>query len=410
MNTRLARFLIVLLGLGLAVVLLVVALQHTQFTEPRREGPPALVLHQGEPSLWVVVKFQEQRHLARSRFSTRYHLELRCHDARTGALRWTSRLRSIGEHEGGHGAQGRILGQQDGTVWLFIAGLPVAVSAADGAVQGTGLDIARQNPALQALMPTEPGAFTFDRGLVLVAADARRYVITVPGYAAHPYRVADEQAFSRALYMSSRWNGGYPARDFLTPQARIHGAWLGLYTEAEARDAGDDAFGDKLKDPARTWRDDKMARRSLWTARIGRTRAFSEGAHDRLLEPTRLAGSPEFLQGGLLVAAGTRQALQPDGNSLLVLHQSRVDLAGRAQLTRLAVDDGLALRSTWSTTLPFAELNNRWQFPDRLLMMGSAQQQEAGNARWVESLAVVDLASGRLQGWNLTDDAPLPAR
>jgi len=54
-----------------------------------------------------------------------------------------------------------------------------------------------------------------------------------------------------------------------------------------------------------------------------------------------------------------------------------------------------------------AELHNRWQWPDRLLMVGHADLGTPGRTLWHEHALVIDLDSGTVQGWNLTTDQPL---
>lgn len=400
----------VLALLAAAGVALFQLLQYTDYSELRREGPPAMVEHHEARQLWLLVTYEERRHIGfrgrGERFGTRTHIELRCHDRQSGQKLWTRRLLTLGEHDNGHGARARILGQDGELVWLFVDHQPVAVAAADGAVRATGLDIASKNPALQALVPTELDYYTFDRGLVFIAADGRRHRIAVPGYAATPYAPPNEEEFSRRKYMSTRWNGGFEMREFMTPQVRPGERWYGLFTAAEAREAGDDGFGSNLKDPGRTWRRDADARRSFWTARIGRTREFSEGSHERLLDVTRLPQSPDWLQAGLLVDAGKKTPLVLDAGELLVLHRTRIDKAGRAALTRVRIGDGDSVQSEWTATLPFTELNNRWQFPGQLLMLGQAQIDDDGVTRHQEFIAAVDLRSGQQRGWNLTLDRP----
>ncbi|WP_395699549.1 PA2928 family protein [Aquabacterium sp.] len=381
-----------------------------EFGVAQREGPPALVQHGGEASVWLMVQLEERHSFAGQRYGTRYHLELRSYDSRSGTRQWSRRLRSIGEHEGGHGARGRILGQQGDAVWLFVADQPVLVAAADGALRGTGLDIAAKNPALAAQLVGELDHHLFDDGLVILAADARRYRIALPGFAAQAWQPASDEALRRLQFMASGWNGAYRSSEFLIPAARMPSGWLGLYTAAEAAEAGRDEFGSQLADPWRAWRDDTSARRSLYSATIGRTRAFSEGAHDRLVEPTRLPASPEFLQGGFLRTAGQRQPLVIEGSSLLVLHRTRTDAAGRLQLTRLLQEEPASARVQWQAALPFGELHNRWQLPDRLVMVGSTESGPAGRTQHTEQLAIVELASGRVRAWNLTLDMLLQVR
>jgi len=127
-----------------------------------------------------------------------------------------------------------------------------------------------------------------------------------------------------------------------------------------------------------------------------------------LRDVVRLPGSStEFLQGAFLIKAGTRVPLalgEPGG--ALILHRTRVDAEGRLALTR--VDPGFA--SAWSATLPFTELNNRWELPGQLLLSGAVAFVEAGVSRQHELLVAVDLRDGRLQSWNVTRDEATPSR
>lgn len=416
------RWLMVVLVLGLlggAVYGLFHALQYTDFSDHRREGPPALVEANEARQLWLLVKYEERRNFGLrgrgDRFHTRYHLALQGHDSHSGRKLWTRRLRSVSEHDDGHGAQARILGQEGDTVWLFVHDQPVAVSAVDGSVRATGIDIAAKNPALQQLFPTRLEFYSFDRGLVLVTADARRWRIGLPGYSAEPYAAASEEEFSRRQFMASRWNGSYAMRDFMVPHGRPGTRWLGLLTAEEAREAGNDEFGSNLADPRRNWQPDANARRSFWTARIGRTRQFSEGSHDRLVDVQPLPQSPGWLRAGLLVQAGTRVPLLLDDSDLLVLHRTRIDAQGLAAVARVRIGADNSVQTLWTAGLPFAELGNRWQLPlpgaaqprvspERLLMVGQAETGQAGASRVQEFICVLELRSGARQGWNITTD------
>ena len=60
-------------------------------------------------------------------------------------------------------------------------------------------------------------------------------------------------------------------------------------------------------------------------------------------------------------------------------------------------------------TLPFLELGNRYEFPDRVLMYGAIQLTEQGVTRWQESIASVALQDGRTQAWNVTLEREIPS-
>jgi hypothetical protein len=395
------------LGLGASRLM-----SRTTLGEIRREGPAAVVRPDpGAPQLWVMGKRTEEGPGVRRGLRMRrlYHLELRGHDTTTGERLWQRRLRTLDDDEGGHGAQARILGPDGDRVWLFVHDQPVAVAASDGAVRATTIEILAANPSLQGLLPARLDDYTFDDGLVFVAADGRRLRIASGGLLATAYEPRSEQDFDQRRFMSTRWHGGYDMRRFLTPQSRTPARWVGLYTDAEAREAGNDGFGDHLKDPDRTWRDDRLARRSLWTASFGRTRQFSEGSHERLLALRRLNASAEYLQGGFLRNAGQATPLLLDGEGLLLVHLTRIDADGRARLDRVDVGADLQPRTRWSAGLPFTQLHSRWQWPDRLLMIGQLQvPDDDGRARQAERAAVVGLRDGSVRGWDLTWDRPLP--
>ena len=366
--------LIVLFVAAVAGLLLFPSCSRSQFEAPQRLGPPALVMHQNEPHLWLFVKQEEQKQIVTGfgrRTSgnivteIRYHFDLQSHDTRTTERVWKKRLLSLKDKEGGHNAQARILGQDGEIVWLFVNDQPISVSSSDGSVLADRKLIEERNSALQGIVPKELNFYTFDNGLVITAADARRYKVRATDYVAEAYKPANEEQFSRMQFMSSTWNGGYHTSDFLTRMATIGGRWLGLYTEKEATDAGDDSFGDHLKDPTQILDEGSRARRTFWTARIGKTKEFSEGSHDRLFDVTRVPGAPDFLEAGLFIKQGTKQPLElHDPTGLLVLHRTRLDDEGRIAFTRL--DE--TLHEKWTTTLPIIDLRNRFEFPDRLLM------------------------------------------
>lgn len=398
-------------------------LHYIEFTPPHREGPPALVSTGAEePELWLMLKSEERRMLGPrgrgDRFGTRYLLLLQAHSTRTGERLWQRRLRIVDENAHGGTPRGRLLGQYGDLVWLFVHDMPVAVNAKDGAVKLTALDLMDRNPQLQGLWPTELTGYTFDRGLVVITADARRWRIDSPGGAVQPYTPeapsesgSAENRFAQLRFMSSQWNGGWQTHQFVTPQVRLGDAlWFGLYTAGEAREAGQDEFGELLKNPTHRWRgDDAQARRSFHTARIGRTRSFSEGSHPRVFDVTRLPGSPEYLQGGLLKRAGQPEAILR-GTDALVLHRTRTDAAGRLQVTRLTLaPTPQPATPKWTAALPMGELHNRWQFDDRLLLTGNLEVTVDGRPRHHEALAVLELDTGTVRGWIVDTESPWPA-
>lgn len=412
-NSR-ARFLLSVGG-ALALPFILDSCSKMLSRPPERVGPPALVMHDSEPRLWLFVKQEEDRVLSvgggrrntgTTIIETLYHFDLQAHDTRTADRIWKTRLLTLKDKDGGHTAEGRLLGQDGDVVWLYLNNQAVAVSSKDGSRLADGKTIEERNEMLRGLIPKELKFYAFENSLVITAADSRRYKIRLPDYNAEPYKPANEEKFTRLQFMSTTWNGGYHTNDFLVWQATFGGGWLGLYTEKEAADAGNDGFGDKLANPSSVTRESMGARRSFWRARIGRTKEFSEGSHDRLFDLRRVPGAPDFLDGGFLVRQGTRQSLAlEDPAGLLVLHRTRIDEAGRTALTRLEQD----LREKWTSKMPFVDLQNRFEFPDRLLMYGLVQKTENGVTGSQECIAALDLRDGRTQVWNVTLDRGISA-
>ncbi len=403
------KVVIAIAAVGAALIAALYVITSSVFEPPQRQGPPGLVTQGTEPRLWLMVKQEERKQVsgpAGTRFSassvrweTRYHFELRAHDTKTTQPVWKKRLLTLREKDGGHAAQARILGQDRDSVWLFVHDQPIAVAIADGAVIADRARIEQANPKLKGLIPSELKFYTYDNGLVITTADARRIYVRGPDYVATSYKPASEEVFRHLAFMSTTWNGGFRTRDFLLRHGTVGGRWVGLYSDAEAADAANDPSGDKLKDPRRVRDEGAMARRSFWTARIGKSGESSKGRRDRLAEVVRLAGAQEMLQAGMLPAAGSMDPLQlknPDG--IVVLYRTRVDTEGRLAIARLDKD----FREQWTRILPFPELTNRWEFPDRLLLMGAIQHAEGGVSRWQDFIVALDLRDGRMQAWNLT--------
>jgi hypothetical protein len=329
---------------------------------------------------------------------TYYHFHLQAHDPATAARLWKKHLLTVKDDAGGHTAQARLLGQEGEVVWTFMNDQPVAVSSKDGSTLADRSTLERQNPELRDLIPKELDFYAYDGGLVITAADGRRFQIKGAEFRAEPYTPPNEEYFRQVEFMATRWNGGYHTKDFLVQQMMRDGNWLGFYSEKEAADAGRDEFGDHLAKPDVVYAEGSRARRTFWTARIGKTKEFSEGTHDRLFDVTRVPGAPEYLEAGLLIKQGTREALrlqEPAG--FMVVHRTRLDEEGRLAITRL--DD--QLKAQWIATLPFHDLRNRYESPGHLLLYGIVQETEKGVTGSSEHLVALDLRDGKLQEWNV---------
>jgi hypothetical protein len=297
------------------------------------------------------------------------------------------------------------MGQDGEMVWLFLHNEPVAISSRDGSRLGDRSTIEQRNPSLRGLIPKDLDFYAYDGGLVMIAADARRFRIRGTDFVGEPYIAPNDEYFRNVQFMATRWNGGYAMRDFLVRQMDLNGRWIGFFNEKEADDAGNDQFGNRIatgepgSNPDRVYYETSQARRTFWSARIGKTKEFSEGTHDRLFDVTRIPGAPEYLEAGLLIRQGTKRPLRlqnPDG--FVVLHRTRLGEEGRLALTRL--DDNF--KAQWTATLPFHQLSNRYELPnDRLLLYGSVQETTNGVTNSAEHLVALNLRDGAIQSWNV---------
>ena len=81
-------------------------------------------------------------------------------------------------------------------VWLFLNDRPVAVSNKDGSTLADRSTIEQRNPGLRDLIPKDLDFYAYDDGLVIIAADARRFRIRAPDYKAEPYIAPNDEYFA----------------------------------------------------------------------------------------------------------------------------------------------------------------------------------------------------------------------
>src|SRR4030095_11159287 len=195
------------------------------FRPPEREGPPAFVQLESGPGLWLMLKQEEQksRHLGGNRTIGKwvteiyYHFDLEAHDPATVERLWKKRLLTVKDDACGDTAQARIFGQGGDVVWLFLNDGPVAVSSKDGSTVADRSTIEQRNPSLRDLIPKDLDFYAYDDGLVIIAADARRFRIRGPDYKAEPYVAPNDEYFRNARFMATRWNGGNHTQGILAP-------------------------------------------------------------------------------------------------------------------------------------------------------------------------------------------------
>jgi hypothetical protein len=418
------------LPLLLALVVLLPACRSSTFEPPQVQGPVALVDDGGQPRAWVLTKQEESRQVGIGggsrhdtgswRTDTFFHFRVEAFDPATARPLWHRRLLTLGDFEAenaptsrviGSSVDARLLGQDGKLVWLLIGAQPFAIDAHDGRAVLDADALQQRNPQLRGLLPTDAKNYGFDQGLVVLAADARRFVVRgaqakAIAYEPPPPAAAPEgplRASGRRQVVPMRPPFGAPVRT-----AQLGGAWLGLYTDKEANDAGSDDSGEHLLWPYTVLDEGSLARRGLWRATIATAQRFDD-RYERLSDLTPVAAGPTFLRGRFLEAGGADEALQlaqPD--SVLVMHVTRIDDAGHRTLTRLGAD----LAPLWTTELPLSDYGNvvdplrYWQVGEHLVLVGELRTRIDGVTHDAPHLASVRLADGALQAWNLEREAP----
>ena len=409
----------------MSALLLLAACTSSHFEPPRLAGRPALVDDAGTPRLWVLTRQEEQRQVAvrgsslnsgRIRTDTSFHLARQGNDPDTARPLWSQRLLALGDDKAqgtrpsrviGSAAEGALLGQDGSVVWLMLDNEPWAVSAADGKPLAHGAGLEERNPELKGLLPSESKFYGFDKGLVLMAADARRFAIRGPDLKAVPYVPTPVPVAAPEL----KSNGSpriVPLRMAISEipvrLVELDGRRIGLYSEKEARDAADDTFGDHLRYPYSILKESAPVRRGFWHANTAPMTRFDE-TFDRFTDFTPIDGAPGFLNGRFVKVHGTDEAVrleQPAG--VLVWHHTRIDDRGRLAVTRL---DG-GLKALWTTELPISETPHSpaisyWLLPGRLLVMGAEQTTEDGVTSWDTQVVTLSLADGGSRVWRLQE-------
>lgn len=400
---------------------------------PQVQGPVTMVNDDGKSMLWAMVKQEEVRQVGVGGGSSRnspgwrsdtfYHFELRAFDPATMRPAWTSRLLTLGDDDAkgtgpsrviGSGVGARVLGQDGDLVWLLIGDAPYAVSASDGEIVADAEELQRRLPELQGLLPSEAKHYGFDYGLVLMTADARQFVLRArPDLKALPYTPPPPATAPLGPLQANGQHKTVPMEPLGSEIPRRHtmlgDQWLGLYSDAEAADARDDQWGDKLAYPYTIEDEGRLARRTFWRAKTDTVQHFDD-RYERFTDLVPVAGSPMFLKGRFLSDLGADQAMRigaPPG--VLVWHSTRIDDAGRLALSRVDGD----LKTTWTAELPLSETDfinplHYWQLRGRVVVSGELQTQADGVTTRDPMLVSIELETGEVQAWNLAREAAVP--
>ncbi len=420
MNTPVRR----LAALWLLFAALVLAgCSGTQFTPPDVQGAPLMASVDGKPLLLVLTK-QEERRVSRTsggrhssgteRRDTLFHFDLRAYEPATATPLWRARLVTFNDPKTataarstrivGSATSGALLGQEGDRVWLQIAESPMAVAARDGAPRVDAQAIEAANPALAGQLPSEARFYGFDGGLVVQAADARRWVVRGPALQAVPWTPVAPAAAPVPLkangmpkVVPTRPLGDAPAR-----QALVDGRRVGLYAPNEATAAATDPFGDRLAYPYSILDEGAASRRSFWTVQTERVQRFDE-RYERIRRLEPVAGSAVYLRGRFLKQLPGETALparDPDG--VFVWHSTRMDDAGQLALTRLDTQ----LQPRWTTALPISESGTAnsvryWLLGQQLVVMGHWRREIEHQVSRQPHLVSIALHDGAMVAHNL---------
>ena len=405
----------------------------SSFEAPEVHGG-AMIADGDQSRFWLLTKVEEERTVSvgrrgsgRWRTDTYYHFELQAFDPATVRPLWKQRLMTLGDPDAvnryqlqtrviGSSVEANLLGQEGDRVWLLIGDEPFAVSASDGTFVADPDTLQAGNPELKDLLPSGAQHYAFDRGLVVRTADARQWVVRgtqakVEDYVPTPQPPAYPEGRRKA-------NGSvesvplYPIGEIPARHVVLDGQWLGLYSEAEAADAGDDQWGSKLTYPYQVRDDRALARRTFWRAKIVEEQRFDD-RFERLSELTAIAGAPTYLKARFVKdpTAGSYagEALVLDGPpGVLVWHSTRMDDAGHLALARLDA----SLKELWKTELPVSDddtINDLrfWRLPDHIVTLGSLKAEVGGVHGRIPHLVSVAIDDGALHAWNLETGAPV---
>jgi len=391
------------------------------------QGRPAMVGDLDQPRLWVLTKQEEVRRVGavgrRAGLwpdATLFHFRVQALDPATARPLWARRILTLGNPNPtmrrkvvGSAAYGRLLGQADGLVWLVVDDKPLALAMADGAQVADAAAIESRNPNLKGMLPVDAAHFAFDRGLVFMSADARRFVIRGADLQAQPYTpptravpVPERKANGMPVIVPTPPYGEVPSRQMV-----MDGRWLGLYSQREAQQAADDPTGRHVRWPYTVLNEGAMARRTFWRATIVEATRWDERFR-RFDALTPIPGAPTFLKGRYLKDLSTGEPLRLESpNGFAVWHSTRIDRDGRLALTRLDA----AVRTQWSAELPLSESGTTnqvmyWLLPGRLVALGDQVKQVEGTNHRVPHLVSLSLADGRMAAWNLASDKALAFR
>lgn len=412
--------------LGAGLVGLLAACSSTRFEPPQVQGPIGLVQADARRQLWVLQKQEEVREvrsgtggrrnsIASLRKDTFFHFDVQAFDPENVQPLWKQRIVTYQDDEVtpgqvtpsriiGSSVSGRLLGQDGSLVWLLVGSAPYALDAETGAIVHDPEGLQRLRPELSGLLPSEARLWAFDQGPVITLADAR--VVRLSGRDLQVQDHVPAQASPAPVPLKANGTPRVAPLRLMTPLVRhkvmSEHAWLALYTDGEAADAVDDAFGDHALFPYSIDDDGSMARRTFRRIRLAPTQRFDE-TFLRIVEQVPVPDSPVLLRGRFVRDPATDAPVGLDNEDFLVWHRTRIDDEGRLLLTRFGPD----LVARWQTELPLTDGGtdlpvHAWQLDGHLVVHGVAQRVDDEVRIREPHLVSVSLQDGKLSAWNLT--------
>ncbi len=405
---------------GLAVLVVAAFANKTysrRFNGFEMHGGPVVANRTANPMIVVLTSHWETQSIRTGRWATtannfgNLHWDVFAFNANDISRKWTTRLATI--RHGQRDMDAGILGLSHNTLWVVADGL-MGVLLDDGKVVGDIASIEQANPQLRGIMPTTRRQMYFDNGLVLIAADGRRWRVdnetlkatmdtsTVPvkvSIMGVPVPRATDSLNWLPVAVTSQTHA-FKSRSFV-----VGDTWYGMMHPSEVELQRRDPHSQNFSSGTRY---------RLWSTPLRDTL-------DRMRQPARLpldfapvAASPEFLYGGLLTTPDAQGRNRVVGianpTRFLVLHQDRIDAAGKQTLTCIALDG----RVCWNAALDMRiatsfSLLSRGSAEDWALVVTGEANPQAGDKMVDQAgdnmplLARVNIADGKVTRFRFAD-------
>ncbi len=287
-----------------------------------------------------------------------------------------------------HDMRDGLIGEQDGTVWLWLDGLG-AVSAVDGRVLADQAGIAQRNPAVPGLASPVRGQLRLADALVFDPRAGPPWRIDPRDFVASPAGAPSPRPLP-ALSAAAAFGPGGPTA-FRVLEARLGEGWLGLPALGVRLEAPVAARGPGTRFLSPTAPGVGVTQH-LWRGAVRMGSAAPPGwpAHfpdrfgqaERLVDVVRLPGVAGLSLAGFLTAGGEAPILLADPPGVLVLE----GMPGQG-LTLLRLD--AAGNVLWRAGLPIARVTSVMPGARHVVLAGlSPPPNEA------ETLVAVALADG----------------